>query len=66
MSVMVSGGGGTVDSQATKSIFEIRTHIVASIEAAVVLHLTASRIMIESKYLLSCGYHKVRKIGKYH
>ena len=47
----------TVDSQATKSIFEIWTHIVPSIEATIVLHLNAPPVLIESKCLLKCSFH---------
>jgi hypothetical protein len=56
----------TVGSQATKSIFEIRAHIIASIEATMILHLSASWMLLYSEYVVNSRYHNVRKIGEYH
>jgi hypothetical protein len=38
--------GRTADKQATKSIFEIQTYIVASIEATTVVYLTGCRVYV--------------------
>ncbi len=57
---------GTVGSQTKKSVFDIKTHVAANIEAIMVLHVTAFWILIESEYLSSSRYHKIPEIGQYH
>ncbi len=59
----ISWGEGTIGNQTTKSIFDIRTRIVASIEVTMVLHLRASSIPLYREYVVNSRYHNVRKIG---